>query len=228
MFPVRLWRSRSIQPAPLRRRFLAGLIDAPLWFSAFGALVGVAAWGLKRRAVEADQKARPERLLSNAVMYPITLLLNVLGVVLRLRRSPGQRVAGIRTVDAATSQPVTLRQAVLLAVVRHIQSWLQGRIVRRLVPRNEPVTSDSQRSMNDHSQALEELRRIHAGNREAYREAAAAYYRAQPRTWSWSAVLRPALAGAVLRLAVEGAVRRRWPGRSLAEVLAGTMVAEDR
>jgi uncharacterized RDD family membrane protein YckC len=118
------------EPARLRERFLAGLIDSG---SAVGLLGGGAvavleAWrpqalerfrGLTRAAERwAEWLNSPRGQGANAVAS----VLSTAGM--RNTRTPGMRVMHIRRVDARTGGPVTLRSAVRRAAFQ--QAWSAG------------------------------------------------------------------------------------------------------
>jgi hypothetical protein len=185
-----------------------------------GAVVATAAWAVKRPGVDRDPKLLSQRVASKRVTRPLLLCVGALNVVKQLYQSPGQRVAGIRTADAKTGADVTLRQVVILVATPVVRDQLLARLTRGLRPPDQPV--------EDHGPALEELKRVHADDQEAFSEAAMAYHREHRRASSWPQALAQPLAQASLRFLIEAPVRRRWPERSLGEVLAGAAVVVDR
>jgi hypothetical protein len=184
----------------------------------FGGMLCLVVWGVKRTG--ADPQAFSERLASKPVRLLILLLGGSLTALTKLYRTPGQRVAGIRRADARSGAPVSLRQALIFALTPQLRSLLLGLLTRPLQPPGRPV--------EDHRAALKELRRVHAHDADARREATMEYFRSHRREWSWRDVLIRPLARTGLTLLVEVAVRRRWPGRSLGDVLAHTTLIVDR
>jgi RDD family len=213
-------RSRDLTPASKGRRLAASLIDAPFALGAVGAVVAGAAWSSKRASGDPSPRARGERLTSKRFRLSMSLCVASLSVLRNLHRSPGQRLAGIRVVGARSGGPITFWQAVILATAPALKQQLLRMLTSPLEPPEQPV--------KDHGPALEQLRRLHGDDQEALSEATMAYYRDQRGEWAWSTLLAQPLATATLSLLIEALVRRRWQGRSMEEVLAGTAVVMDR
>jgi hypothetical protein len=214
-----LKRARDPGIAPRSRQRLAGLIDLPMRLAVIGTVIGAAGWRVKRAGADADPQALRKRLTAKPTVGAIVLFGSAAEVIATLGRSPGQRVVGIRVADAKTGAAVTLRQAIILALTPPCKQWLIGWLTRRL--------KAPERRVVDHAPAIEELKRIHAGDREATQEALVAYFREQ-RAHPLREVLPRPLAQAALQWGINAMVRRRWPDRSLEEVLAGTVVVVDR
>jgi hypothetical protein len=172
---------------------------------------------------EVTARAFSEPLNSKPTIGSIVLFVlfgSVAEVMATLWRSAGQRVAGIRVADAKTGRTVTLRQAIILSIAPPCEQWLIGWLTRPLNAPDRPVI--------DHTRASEDLKRIHAGDREAMQEAMLTYFREQPRPRLWRELLPRLLAQVALQRGIDAVIHRRWPGRSLKEVLAGTAVVVDR
>jgi hypothetical protein len=221
---TRVRRQRRTLPlAPFGRRLAATLVDAPLVIGYWGVTVAFVAWPSKRRRRDMDSEAYRRR--SKRAILPMSLGAIALSVHQSIHRSPGQRLAHIRVVDAETGAPLTVRQASVWVITPLLRDWLLRRLMRPLRP---PPLAPPDEPVEDHGAALAELKRIHADDRDAFREATIKYYRVHGREWSClRALIRP-LTQLALTLLLQILIWRRWPRRSLADVLAGTVVILDR
>ncbi len=169
----------DIAQASRSRRALAGLIDVAI----FGALT--------RRVLSHGDRERL-RLLSS-IASPEALREQL--------RTPGQRIAGLRTVDRRTGERVALWRSLVLAGA----SGCGALAMRRVQP--SPPTSEQERERERALVEMESLYRRHPIDREA-REAERARLATQARSpvdFDVKRVLATTLAVALLR----AALRRR-------------------
>ena len=129
----------EIMPAPRWRRTLAGSLDAALG-------VGFT-WATIRRA--RDAAADGSRNWTGPLGAAAA------GFIREQVGSPGQRLFGVRTVDARTGRRVTLwKTLVLLGAAAGTQA-----LVRRLQPAEDP---EARRTREDLARELQEISRRHA------------------------------------------------------------------
>jgi uncharacterized RDD family membrane protein YckC len=216
-------RRRALPVAPIPRRLLASLIDTVL-----AILVGILAIGAyARAAVMRGRKTTPRMpslpklASSKRARIVLRVCAFVLNVLLVGRRGPGSRIVGIRLVDARTGGPVSLRQATLRVGAqrgwRLLVRWLTGG--RGKTGRPEQLDLPSK---------VEELKREHGDDREAFRQAMMAIYkenRAQPHPYR---ALLPVLMQLPLGMAIEIPALLTTLHQGLPDTLAGTIVISDR
>ncbi len=166
----------ELEPARLRERFMAGVIDSG---AGIGLLGGAASSAVEKWRPHALERLRgvtraAQRLLdwtntSRGQQANWTLTV-VWGVAMRNTRSPGMRIMQIRRVDARTGGPVTLRSALRRAAFQ--LAWSAG---------GKRVTQPRFDRWKAHAAQLgaelEEVRRNHPDDQQAE----AAFYSAQGR-----------------------------------------------
>jgi hypothetical protein len=221
-------RPGSLQLAPMRRRFLAALINATIVIVAVALTLGVGvlvgrrildrrsarrgrtrAEGEDWRALSALFQSKPGKLVLHLVGPAIT-------AVATAHRSPGFRLLGLRRVDAQSGGEVTRRQELVSSVIRDASRIISN----RLFPAAKVVGSLDHEKL--HSE-LDAARREHRADREAMHRAMMRIHRANhPRV----SCLR-ALPRVVFALATELPV---WSSQkqSLPDRLAGIIIIVDR
>jgi hypothetical protein len=165
---------QRLEPAPLRDRFAAGLIDSG---GAIGLLGGVAVAGLEQLWPDALERLRgvaaglrrfvdwtnsPHGRRANQVVTVIW------GVAMRNTRTPGMRIMRLRRVDARTGGPVTLHSALRRAAFGMAWSACAKRVTH---PTFERYRARAKQAQDD----LEAYRRTHSGDPRADAE----FYSAQ-------------------------------------------------
>lgn len=208
--------------ASWRRRLLASLVDLIVSVFAGVALVaGGVAWAFVRaraqsadKTVDADaiERASPWRLSvrQQAILWAASMGLGVLG---RNWRSPGFRLLRLQRVDVRTGGPVTVRTALIV----HTCDWAWGAMSRRLI--RDPLRRQRERS-REHSEALTEIRRKHAGDPQQ-RQLAVASFLEQHASISLSTCLWPLLPEVLWRVVPALWVRQ---GRTIRDRVTGTAV----
>jgi hypothetical protein len=162
----------DIERAPWPRRTLANLVDA--------AIAGGVAWSLRARAAGAAREA-------------LSLLAPGGELIREQLASPGQRLAGVRTVDRRTGRRLALWRTLVLIGVR-----VGGQLVVSRVTPAAP-TAERNRALATVREETEAARREHAGDPEALREALLAVHRRHRiPSPNFAGLLAPALTVAFL------------------------------
>ena len=214
-------RRRGLRVAPIHRRLLASLIDAALGLLAgilvIGAYTGIAA--MLGRKDAPGMRSLAKMTSSKRVSIVLRVCTFVLSVVLTGRRGPGSRIVGTRLVDVRTGGPVSLRQATLRVGAR--RGW--GLLIRQLtfwLGKAERIEQPDLRSK------IEELKREHEDDRDAFEQAMKEMYR-ENQVRPYRACL-PALMQLPLGLAIEAPALWTPLHQGLPDKLAGTIVVSDR
>jgi hypothetical protein len=183
-----------VKPAPRPRQLLAGLIDATV--------IAALGWGVRRTGRAGDTQAAM-RVLAAAGQLAREQL-----------RSPGQRLLGLRTVDARTGRRVALWRTLVVVGADSAGEHL----ARRLAP--PAVTPEQER---ERERFLEELAAIHERHRDdpeaAEAERRLLYRRHPPVTSNMLRAMAPGLTAGLVnrrlrrRLAPTAEVRDRGRGR---------------
>jgi hypothetical protein len=210
----------GLRIAPLRDRLLAGLVDACVFLP----LIGLAIWAgyrLWRRfgktpwAGADDEGGREAKL--QRWRWAITAAGAGAQVLQRNRRSPGDRLLGIRVADVRTGAPVSVRSVLVGQAVSTAESWLIRRAVR-------PLKQRSDARMKPVNEAVREIRRRHGDDEEAAAQAIKDYYEANDIN-ALSSCLPHVAAGLAPSLPIFLSPRRQ----TLADWAAGrVMVVEKR
>lgn len=209
----------ALPVAPRSRRIIAASIDAPLLLLVgLGAILALTA--AARRAGTSDPDAVAERMNSRMYGLSIQVLSGSINLLQTVWQTPGRRLAGVRIADARTGARPSVRQALIHVLVPIAKDHLVQQLTRPLRAPEGPARTPQP--------SLQELRTLHAEDPRARREAMRDYLQKHPPQWSWKRIARRPLASASIQLLVEVWVRRHWPGRSLADVLAGTATILDR
>jgi len=222
---------------------------------AIGAYTGAVAMLGRKEApgVRSLPKMMPKITGSKRASIALHVCMFALSVLLTGRRGPGSRVAGIRLVDARAGEPVSLGQAALRAGTQRAWQLLVRRLRRlflitdvmrvgnpciaalgaRLAPpviRKRVLTTRLGKAERlkqpDLRSKIEELKREHADDRDAFEQAMKEMYR-ENQVRPYTACL-PALMQLPLGLAIE--VPALWTPlhQGLPDKLAGTIVISDR
>ena len=214
------------QVAPLWLRVLAGGVDVGLVLTTAGALVAAAVrWAsgdfpsARTERVLSALRSRSERVLSALRSPCATWALRLGGDVALLPtrnwRSPGYRLAAIRTVDARTGGPVSVRSE----LVGQLVTIVCERLTRRALA---PVTRAHERRHEAARRRIEEARRAHEGPEAAERAVMEAI-----RSEQVSCL--PALATGAAPSALRALSALLSPRRqTVDERLAGVVVVRDR
>lgn len=205
-------RRKRLEVASPWRRLGAAMIDVAIFLPLIG--LAVFGWFKLRRPSRHDppRPPRPPDESSRRVRLTMGAVGTAGAIGFRNGRSPGARLLGIRTVDARTGGPVSVRSVVIHQLVTHLSSSLSRELVRPLQKRE----SDRLRDLRP---AMDEIRREHAGDTDAKNAAMMRLYTEhdvnQFRTCLW-----PLLSAIVVQLPSFLTPR----GQTLAEWLAGTIV----
>ena len=210
--------AHELEPARLRERFLAGLIDSGSGVGLLGAAAAGALEAWRPHTLERLRRLtrvaeRWGALINSPRGQRANSVVSVLWTVgMRNTRTPGMRVVHIRRVDARTGGPVTLRSALRRAAFQ--MAWSAGakRVTRPTVDRWKVHS----KRVGDE---LAEVRRNHPEDPRAE----AAFYSAQARGPYLGCCATLVALWAIQELPVALTSRRQ----NLFDWVAGTMVARD-
>lgn len=215
-------RARALRIAPIRRRFLAGLINVLIAVLAV-ALALAGSLGVAQLTGRNPKHARgiPFQKIAESSRAKLALKLCgfVLGVLTTGRQGPGSRIAGIRMVDLGTGGRVSIPQAALREGVRWAWKGATKRATARFRVRNRP-------QLDDPKEEIQALKRQHADDQAARQRAIMALYE-ERKARPYAACL-PALVPALLAALVDAPMLWSPRNQGLADIIAGTVVIVDR
>lgn len=226
-----LVRTTGPEVAPIRRRLLAGTLDIVSVLVVFGAWLMTLVWRTKRREVEAvsdetETAPRLRRMAHFVQSWPVRRGLWVTSVLsriwLRNMRSFGSRTAGIQVVDAQTGGPVSVRSAVIGAVVD--SAW-RKLAVGQLTARPKARAEASRARRRALEPQLKEILRQHAGDHTEQAKIREEFYKTNGIRSADEAQLLWGIAGGVLMPLTSLLSTRR---QTIQQRLSGTLVIRTR
>ena len=202
-----------MQVAPLPRRLGALAIDVAAALLTIAAVVAGVIAAVKVRPRPPADPDRFVRFWSGPWIKGLGLV-SIVGC--RNLRTPGQRVMGLRRVDARTGGPVTMRSA----IIREQSTTMMRALITAAT---EPMREREQARLRTLMPQLTEMQRAHPDNPEARERAATALY-AEHQINPLSSCLPVLLAAVIPALPALWTRRRQTP----AERLAGVVVVSER
>ncbi len=154
---------------PVRVRLLAGGVDLALVLAVTGMIVAPVLKWTKDPLTERVQRVFTKMMTTRRVRA-FAWAVRLVSLPARNRRSPGKALVGIRTVDARSGGPVSLRSA----VVGQLVELAYEQLVRRV---RAPTRRRYERRRVDAERRVQEIRATHAGDSEAIQAATAQVYR---------------------------------------------------
>jgi uncharacterized RDD family membrane protein YckC len=193
--------------ASLPRRAAAATLDAMLAFLVLGG--GGAAVALRRGTSELSPAQR-------RVMEALKWVLPAVAVVMRNRRTPGQRLAEIRRVDDRTGGPVSLGAAIARQLYDLVLQLSMRRATRRAIRRLQDNHAELQRR-------LEEIQAAHAGDTTRIQEETAAVSNQMAANCAGPLVTGLARASLTFLIALRSPRRQ-----TIADRASGTVIVRER
>jgi uncharacterized RDD family membrane protein YckC len=193
--------------ASIPRRALAGTVDGVLLLLGGGGGGAAIAW---RR--DSGEWLAAQRRAVTALGWAM----RGTALLLRNRRTPGQRLLGIRRVDARTGGPVPLRAVIVRQLWDLGYERLQRPATRRAVRRQTERSAEARRR-------IEEFRATHAGDTARIQEETMAIYR-ETGTSCVQPLLAGVIAGWATPLTALGSPRRQ----TIADRASGTVIVRER
>jgi uncharacterized RDD family membrane protein YckC len=191
--------------ASIPRRAVSGTLDGVLLVLGWGGGVAAVVW--RRNSGE----------LSPPDMRAVTALgwaMRGAALLLRNRRSPGQRLLGIRRVDARTGGPVSLGAAIVCQLCDYGLKLLWRPVTRRVSDRQAERSAEATRGIVD-------FRAAHAGDTARIQEETMAIYR-ETGTSCVPSLLTHIVAGWAMPLTALGSPRRQ----TIADRVSGTVLVK--
>lgn len=217
----------QVRVSSLRRRFLAGAVDAGVVIIGMAAVVGlgiaaaVASARVRGGRYQDEHVEVPGTIREFRLSLPVRAVLWVasvaVGVIARDWRSPGFRVLGLRRVDARTGGPVTVQSALVGALFDAARQELTKPLFRSRA-RRERARRNALLSQ------LKEIEHRYAADPQARQQAVMEFYKANelnPFAGCGRQVLGPVLSQVILALAIRD-------GRTVYDRLTGTIVITDQ
>lgn len=222
------WTRRSRpQPAALRQRLLAALIDsaAAMFIVVAAVAAGIVGFVVYHHARGADHASQArddgeapgaESRLPRSVNAALLVVFGSLSVVGRNWRGPGFRATGLRRVDGRTGGPVTVASAV--------SAILFDQAVQRATrPLTRPVIKQGEERLRALGRHVKEIEREHRDDPpEVAQRKVVKLHQEQGLYAGYRRALVP---GLLLRLALAAFTRG---GRSIRDRVTGTTVVVDR
>jgi uncharacterized RDD family membrane protein YckC len=193
--------------ASIPRRALAGTVDGVLLVLGWGGGVAAIVW---RRGSGAW--APPDRRAVTALGWAM----RGAALLLRNRRTPGQRLLGIRRVDARTGGPTSLEAAIVRQVCDYGLKLLWRPATRRVSERQAERSAEATRR-------IAEFRATHAGDTARIQEETMAIYR-ETGTSCVPSLLTGIVAGWAMPLTALGSRRRQ----TIADRVSGIVFVRQR
>jgi uncharacterized RDD family membrane protein YckC len=190
------------------RRTLAGTIDVVLGAFVFAGGGAAVAW----RRGSSDEWSLPQGRTVNAFGWA----LRATALLLRNRRTPGQRLLGIRRIDARTGGPVPLWAAIVRQLFDLGFERLRRPAARRDVRRQSEKSAEAGRR-------IEELRAAHPGDTELIQEETIAIYH-ETGVSCVPMLLKGVAIGSLVPLTALRSPRRQ----TIADRLSGTVIVKER
>lgn len=200
---------------PLRVRLLAGGVDVALILTAGGVIGAATVKWTDGPLTERGWRVFTEMVTPRRVRA-FGWAVRLASLPARNRRGPGKALVGIRTVDARTGGPVTLRSAVISQVVELARERLVGRVRAPTMRRHERRQAEARRR-------VQEVQAAHAGDPETIQAATLQAYRDTKVN-----CLAPLATGLPVSLVMPLTALLSPRRQTVADQLAGIVVVRDR